>query len=136
MSDCYNQALKMLVRREYSEVELAYKLKGKDFSEDEIFAAIEKLKSQKYQSDTRFAEMIVNTRVSQGKGVIVIKQELKQHNIELPDLSEIDFIELCKKAKTQKFGNEKYQDIKTKAKQVRFLQSRGFSFDEITQAVE
>jgi regulatory protein len=125
----------MLVRREYSAVELAKKLQSKEFTEDEITQAIEKLQEQKYQSDDRFAEMIINTRVSQGKGKLIIKQELKQHQIDDFDTSEIDFYKLCKKVKIQKFGEEKYQDLKAKSKQIRFLQSRGFSFDEISNSI-
>jgi SOS response regulatory protein OraA/RecX len=74
----------------------------------------------------------------QGKGYLMIIRELNTHQIENPEhyLQDIDFYELCLQVKIKKFGAKKYQDVKTKAKQMRFLQGRGFDFDAITHAIE
>lgn len=134
-SPAYNYALKALVRREYSKLELEKKLQLKEFDSSDIENAITTLIQQNYQSDERFTESLINTRVRQGKGALLIKQELRQHNIDNPDFSDIDFYELCLKVKIKKFGDKKPKDIKEKQKQVRFLQMRGFSFDEINNAI-
>jgi regulatory protein len=137
-SPAYNYALKALVRREHSVVELRQKMLLKEFDEDDIDNALQTLKGQKYQSDERFAESLVNTRMRQGKGYLMIIRELNTHHIESPEnyLQDIDFYELCLQVKIKKFGAKKYQDLKTKAKQMRFLQGRGFDFDAITYAIE
>jgi regulatory protein len=134
----YNYALKALVRREHSAVELRKKMLLKEFDEDDIDNALQTLQQQKYQSDERFAESLVNTRMRQGKGYLMIIRELNTHQIENPEhyLQDIDFYELCLQVKIKKFGAKKYQDVKTKAKQMRFLQGRGFDFDAITHAIE
>jgi len=36
----------------------------------------------------------------------------------------------------KKYGQEKYQSLKEKSSQIRFLQSRGFSFEEINSSIE
>lgn len=139
-SACYNSALKMLVRREHSAHELCQKLKRKEFSEAEINQALSALQQQNYQSDERFCQSIINTRIRQGKGRRIIIQELEQHqihNVDIESLSDgVDFFELCQQVKVKKFGEKKYASIQEKSKQVRLLQSRGFSFDEIMHAIE
>jgi len=47
-----------------------------------------------------------------------------------------NWLELAKDVKCKKFGDSKFLDYKEKAKQKRFLQSRGFGFDEINQAFQ
>jgi regulatory protein len=137
-SPAYHYALKLLVRREQSAFELRQKLALKDYSEDEIVDVISTLQTQGYQSDERFAELIVRTRTNQGKGKLLIAAELKQHQIPNPEdyLQDIDFKQLCQQVKNKKFGTQKPKDIKDKQKQMRFLQGRGFSFDEINKIIK
>jgi len=73
-------------------------------------------------------------RYNQGKGPVIISSELKKRGIESFDLSIFDWFELAKEVREKKFGQNLPLDYKTKAKQKRFLKSRGFSFDEINQA--
>jgi regulatory protein len=137
-SPAYHYALKLLVRREQSAFELHQKLALKDYSEDEIVDVISTLQTQGYQSDERFAELIVRTRTNQGKGKLLIVVELQKHHIPNPEdyLQDIDFKQLCQQVKNKKFGTQKPKDIKDKQKQMRFLQSRGFSFDEINNSLK
>ena len=50
------------------------------------------------------------------------------------DLSEFDFYLLAQTIRENKFGKEVPSDYKQKAKQQRFLQSRGFNFEHINNA--
>ncbi len=126
----------MLVRREHSLFELEQKLKIKEFEYAQITEALSLLVKQGYQSDERFAEAFIRMRHNQGKGPIKIAAELKQRGVVSFDLSVFDFFKLAKKVKEKKFGVEKVNNYKEKAKQQRFLQSRGFSFEQINYAID
>lgn len=126
--------MRMLVRREHSALELTTKLSAKEFDQDDIDAIIASLIQQNYQSDERFAAEFIQMRFNQGKGPIKISLDLKQRGIDQFDLSEYDFYALACKIREQKFGQSVPSDFKEKAKQQRFLQSRGFSFEHISQS--
>jgi regulatory protein len=135
-SKCYAAALKMLMRREHSKLELRQKLNLKDFDDAVINDSISLLAEQKYQSDERFSEAFILMRFNQGKGPIKISMELKSRGISEFDLTLFNWFELAKDVKYKKFGDSKFLDYKEKSKQKRFLQSRGFGFDEINQAFQ
>ena len=135
-SKCYAAALKMLMRREHSKLELRQKLNLKDFDDAVINDSISLLAEQKYQSDERFSEAFILMRFNQGKGPIKICMELKSRGITEFDLTLFNWFELAKDVKYKKFGDSKFLDYKEKSKQKRFLQSRGFGFDEINQAFQ
>lgn len=126
----------MLARREHSVLELTQKLNDKDYAIDEIEQAISLLIEQKYQSNARFAAEFVQMRVNQGKGSRLISQQLKQKGIEDFDFKNFDFFALAKSVKIKKYGEMSAKNYQQKAKQMRFLQSRGFGFDEINYAFE
>ena len=131
---CYALALKMLIRREHSQLELSNKLQLKGFDDVDIKNSIDLLIEQKYQSDERFTEAFILMRYNQGKGPLIISSELRKRGIENFDLSIFDWLELVKDIRKKKFGHNLPSDFKTQAKQKRFLASRGFSFDEINKA--
>jgi len=133
-SKCYAAALKMLIRREYSKLELLQKLNLKGFDDSVINYSITLLAEQKYQSDKRFSEAFILMRYNQGKGPVKISVELKSRGISRFDLTLFNWFELAKEVKYKKFGDSKSLDYKEEVKQKRFLQSRGFGFDEINQA--
>jgi len=133
-SECYAAAMRMLVRREHSQLELRKKLQLKNFDNALIASAIGLLIEQNYQSDTRFAEDFMVMRFNQGKGPVKISAELKQRGIECFDLSVFDWFALAQKTRVTKYGKDLPSDYKETAKQKRFLQSRGFDFDQINQA--
>ena len=131
---CYALALKMLTMREHSQLELSNKLKLKGFDDVDIKNSIDLLNKQKYQSDERFSEAFILMRHNQGKGPVIISSELKKRGIKNFDLSIFDWFELAKEVREKKFGQNLPLDYKTQAKQKRFLNSRGFNFDEIQKA--
>jgi len=131
---CYAAAMRMLVRREHSVLELTQKLSNKEFEQVEISEAINTLIEQNYQSDERFADEFIQMRFNQGKGPIKIRADLKQRGIDQFDLTGFDFYLLAYQIRERKFGKEMPSNFKEKAKQQRFLQSRGFSFEHIDQS--
>jgi len=131
---CYAAALKILIRREHSQLELSNKLHLKGFDDVDIKRSINLLIEQKYQSDERFSEAFILMRYNQGKGPVIISSELKKRGIESFELSIFDWFELAKEVREKKFGKNLPSDYKTRAKQKRFLKSRGFDFDQIDKA--
>jgi len=131
---CYSAALKMLMRREHSQLELLKKLQLKGFDDSIINSSISLLAEQNYQSDERFSEAFILMRYNQGKGPLKIVFELKGRGINKFNLTAFDWSKLAKEVRIKKFGNSISLDFKDQAKQKRFLQSRGFGFDEINQA--
>ena len=133
-SKCYSAGLKMLMRREHSRLELFHKLQTKGFDVDVVNNSISKLVEQNYQSDDRFSEEFIQMRFNQGKGPVKIASELKMRGINTFDLSVFDWFQLAKEIRQRKFGDLSSLDFKETAKQKRFLQSRGFTLDQINQA--
>ncbi|MCU0188939.1 regulatory protein RecX, partial [Citrobacter freundii] len=80
------------------------------------------------------------SQIRKGKGPMRIKQALKTKQIEndliADDIQNIDWIEQAYQLKVKKFGVEVEKDPKLKAKQIRFLQYRGFDLDVIIKAVQ
>ena len=131
---CYSAALRMLMRREHSQLELLTKLQAKGFDISTINDSLLILIEQNYQSDERFSEAFILMRYNQGKGPLKIASELKQRGINKFNLDVFDWFKLAKEVRNKKFGDTPPQDFNNQAKQKRFLQSRGFGFDEINQA--
>ena len=131
---CYSSALKMLMRREHSKLELSQKLQAKGFDIVDVNSSISKLVQQNYQSDDRFSEGFILMRFNQGKGPVKIASELKMRGIDTFDLSIFDWFKLAKEIRQRRFGDASSLDYKEIAKQKRFLQSRGFNLDQINQA--
>ena len=126
-------AMDLLSRREHSVYELTRKLKQREFEIDEIDAAIATLQQDNLQSDSRFIECIVNSKISAGFGPIKIKYELRQKGIS-DDLVDDYFSSLeedwnlrMAEQRIKKFGEAIPVEYKEKMKQARFLQNRGFS---------
>lgn len=132
-------AFAVLTRREYSKVELIEKLMLRAESRAEVEKLVEEFAAANYQSDERVAEMTIRSQVRRGKGPYRIKQVLKNKHLEntqhQEELKEIDWDEQAYQLKLKKFGPAVAQEMKIKAKQIRFLQYRGFEMDAIMRAI-
>ena len=122
------------MRREHSKLELFNKLQLKGYDDEIIDSAITQLTEQNYQSDERFAEAFILMRFNQGKGPVKIASELKLRGISSFNLSDFDWFKSAREIRKKKFGDIVSSDFKKQAKQKRFLQSRGFSLDQINQS--
>lgn len=76
-----NCALGMLARREHSAVELTEKLRRKSHSRDQVLRVLDHLKTENLQSDERFVEGYVHSRVGRGFGPMHIRNELNRRGI-------------------------------------------------------
>jgi regulatory protein len=129
------RALQYLARREHSRVELRAKLLRYVQEGDDIEAMLDKLEERNSLSDERAAAQIVHAKRSRF-GTQRITHELRRKgtaenliSTALPALKETE-LAAARVVWKKKFGSVP-QDEKEKAKQVRFLQSRGFALEAI-----
>jgi regulatory protein len=129
-----------LARREYGQTELIRKLADKGYRRTAVEGEIQRLADEGLQSDTRFAESFVRSRINQGKGPVRIRADLAQRGIRegiverALEESGCDWYELAHDERVKKFGAEAPSGFREKARQMRFLQSRGFEQDHIQSA--
>lgn len=132
-------AFATLTRKEYSKADLIEKLCLYAENRDEVIELVEELAKENYQSDQRVAEMTVRSQVRRGKGPNRIKMALRNKQLDkalvTEDLTEIDWYEQAYQLKVKKYGPEVALEAKLKAKQIRFLQYRGFDMDTIMKAI-
>ncbi|SES77997.1 regulatory protein RecX [Thalassotalea agarivorans] len=136
-----HRAIALLARREHGEKELSRKLQQKGFEADDIREVMTFLLDNDYQSDIRYADSVFRSRISKGYGWLYIKQELAQKGIATAIVSglnteQIDWYDQAQLAYNKRFGDSPVLDQKDKAKRVRFLQGRGFDFDQIMAVIK
>lgn len=135
------KAMNYLARREHGLSELTRKLTTFGFNADVAQDAVAQLVDDGLQSDERFTEAFVRSRINQGKGPARIRADLREKGIGDAVISvglqeaEQDWYELALSVRLRKFGADAPGDYKEKARQIRFLQSRGFEQDHIQAAV-
>ena len=133
-------AMDYLARREHSGQELSRKLTGRGFDEQLVEAAVAELVADGLQSDARFAEAFVNSRFQRGSGPQKIRMELRERGIaaELVSRSIEAFAEQwwqrVREVREKKFGPQQPGDFKERSRQMRFLQQRGFTSEQISAA--
>ena len=151
-----------LSRREYGKAELKQKLLDKEQDPDKIDALLDEFEEKGYQSDYRTTLMLIRENIRKGRGRGRIKQEFYRKKIAMPgnidelidmanaeseEFSEfiddsaenlvegIDWLKLAVSARTKKYGDDVPTEQKDKARQLRFLQYRGFNTDICFEAL-
>ena len=133
------RALRLLARREHSRSELAAKLRAHDPPGDELEALLEDLSKRKLLSDERYAESRAHV-LSRKFGASRIAHELRAKGLDkglaerAVAASRATEVERAKAVWLRKFRAAP-ATREERAKQMRFLQSRGFSFDAIRAVV-
>lgn len=141
MPNCLNDirrvAMNLLARREHSEAELLRKLRAKDFLAADIASVVTKLTAEGLLSNTRFAENYIHYRRNRGYGPTRIHAELLERG--LPEEMIAHYLNIADNAWfinvravwQKRFKNQLPRDFKTRAQQMRFLQYRGFTLEQI-----
>jgi regulatory protein len=132
----YQKALKLVAGREYSSRKLSQKLGELEFESDVIELVIQHFIDKGWVDDRRFADMFVRKKWRAGLGPTRIRRELEQNGVgqyakDALEQEEIDWFEAAEQVFIKKYKNYTQNDIKALAKQTRFLQYRGFSFEHI-----
>lgn len=133
------RALRYLSMREHSRSELARKLARYAEESDDIETLLDFLEAQNWLSQTRFSEALVSRRAAR-YGNSRILSELQSHGIGGAALSDIkselaaDEVARACAVWRKKFGTPA-TDAAERARQMRFLQQRGFSHRAIQAAM-
>ena len=131
----------LLARREHSRLELYQKLKQRQFEPDVINSELNKLLDEGLQSDERFAEAFLRSRIDKGKGPNIILSELSQRGIDeliasnvISNITDEEWNDLAYEAMNKKLRNEAELDYDKQLKLMKFLSNRGFTRSQIEKA--
>lgn len=134
------RALKLLARREHSRQELARKLAAHAQDPGELEGVLDHLEARGWLSEQRVVEQVMHARRSRF-GARRIARELSEKGIREEAVAEA--LETLKQGEMEnaravwrrKFGRTPRNPAE-RARQVRFLQGRGFDFDTIMKVVK
>lgn len=134
-------ALNLLARRDYATAELERKLRARGFEVAAIGRVLQELAASRLLDDERFVEHFVSYHASRGQGPIRIALELRQRWVAAESIDRhldavSDWSERARSARRKKFGAAVPKDFKSRARQARFLEYRGFSAEHIRAALE
>ncbi len=133
------RALRLLSGREYSRAELERKLQRFEEEPGTLALALDALQAKGFISEQRVVESVLNRRAAK-LGASRIKQELQAKGLDPQAISdavaELRGTELARaRAVWQKKFDQAPQDAAERARQMRFLASRGFGGDTIHRVV-
>ncbi|OWW20840.1 recombination regulator RecX [Noviherbaspirillum denitrificans] len=133
------RALKYLSAREHSRLELGRKLARYAQEGDDVEALLDALEAAKFLSQSRFSESLINRRAARF-GNSRILSELQAHGIDGDALQDVKSGLLDDEAsRACEVWRKKFRsppvDAAERAKQMRFLQQRGFSSSAIRAAL-
>lgn len=135
-------ALNWLARRDYSRHELAGRLRRRFGDGAPVEPLLAWLEENNFLNEERFAEAFVRSRIGRGQGELRIRHELQQRGLpealieQALDEAECDWFELAREVHQRRFHSGPGKDQKEKARQLRFLQQRGFSGEQCWKALE
>lgn len=134
-------ALRLLARREHSRLELQLKLRQRQFPRGLIDTVLDEYEERGWLNDQRFGDIYARSRMDMGYGPLRIMAELQQRGVRRPPecLAQVSEAEWCRRAvalRERRFGlSDLRTDPKEKLRQARFLLRRGFSPDQVEQAL-
>ena len=133
------RALGLLARREHSRVELTRKLEQAGYPIEEICPLLDAFEAKSWLSDRRFAESYVADHRARA-GSIKLAHDLRQRGVTDTIIDAVlsenrdSELERAREVWKKKFGAPP-TDMAEKARQIRFLQSRGFASEVIRCAI-
>ncbi|MBH98809.1 MAG: RecX family transcriptional regulator [Rhodospirillaceae bacterium] len=139
---CRKQALDLLARREHTRLELKRKLSARAYRHDTIDEVLDKLEMEGLLEEMRFVESFVRTRINKGQGPLRIQADLVQRGVTemniragLTDACQ-DWGKLASEVRHKRFGSANPREFSERARQIRFLQYRGFKKHQIDAALD
>lgn len=131
----YNEMIRLLTAREYSAAELTRKCRGR-FAPEAVATALARCQAQGFQSDERYADLLVRHMRLALYGSYKLKLEAERkgvawHLVEAAlAANELDWFELAYECLAKKYRASDLADYKTKVKANAFLGRRGFATAE------
>jgi len=139
-SEAYAYAARLLARREYCTFEIRQKLITRKVDAEVISFVIEKLKTDAYLSDQRFAEMYLRSRLDKGEAPWLAAKRTQQKGADeasvqaaLDELTaDYDAVEVVRGLlQGRDPAGFRFEDERVWQRQARFLQNKGFATDII-----
>jgi regulatory protein len=134
-------ALRLLGRREHSARELKSKLRARGLESDDADQVVDGLAEQGWQSDDRYAEMLVRSRIGQGHGPLRIEAEMRMAGIDADviratlDAAGEDWDAVARRV-WQRHFREPATSMAERQKQYRYLMGRGFDGGTIARVLQ
>ena len=132
-----SRALSFLARREHSRVELARKLAPHAAEGDDLEALLDALAAKGWLSDARYAEQVIRSK-SRRFGPLKLACQLRAKGVDEEVIESgmraagLDGLSSIVSVWKSRFRAAP-ADARERARQMRFLQGRGFPFDEIVR---
>ena len=138
------QGIAYLSRREYSRQELSRRLEDAGYEPEAIDSALDRLVSEGWQDDARFAQAVARMRANSGYGPLRIRQELGNHKIgesltqQAMDPFADRWCEIAAEWVVRRYGSgrEFREDLNARRKATDFLLRRGFDHGTMRTALE
>lgn len=117
------------------------KLVQRGCEEEDATRIVAALAAEGSVSDERFIEALLHVRRVRGYGPLYIRRELEEKGIARSmierwlDAGSRDWVEDVKRVNKKKYGEKQPGTLAERAKRTRFLQSRGFTHEQIRQAL-
>ena len=134
-------ALDWLARRDYSKADLTRKLRRKFGEEPDLAELFQWLEEHRFLDETRYLEVMIRSALERGHGLLRLRQEIRQRGID-PVLAErrlsaleVDWFALAGQVRQRRFGGKPVSDPREKARQLRYLQYRGFTGEQCFHAL-
>jgi len=126
-----------LTRREYGRRELIDKLVDRGCAEPVAHETVAALAAEGLVSDDRFIEALLHVRRVRGYGPLYIRRELEEKGIERSaierwlETASAEWLDDLRRVRKKKFGGRQPASLAERARQTRFLQSRGYTHEQI-----
>lgn len=140
-------AMKLIGLRRRSVFEITKRLEQKRFNKDILGEVLKELERYKYIDDEKFAESYINDRMNfRPCGKLMVKKELEEKGIAeniindkiselISEEKELKSARILVRKKLKTIGRN-VDKRKIYQKIASYLQSKGYSFDTISQAIE
>ncbi len=133
-------AVALLAGRDFAAGELLLRLTARGFGPEIAGAVIEELTASGTLNEARYAHNYVAWHAARGQGPVRIAADLRKYGVEETLIGAalaagMDWTALARRVCRGKFGPQQPASWREKARQMRFLQYRGFSSDHIRAAI-
>ncbi len=136
------RAMDLLARREHGREELGRKLVMRGAPPEDVESVLDQLERDGLLSDARFVEAYIRQLLSRGKGPLAIEHGLRERGVASGDAAlaveslDENWQQRACDVRARRFGRRAPAGEADRAKQARFLQSRGFTTAQVLRALE
>ena len=134
------RALRLLSQREHSRLELERKLAEHETEPGQLAQALDELQARGFISEARVVESVIHRRASK-LGTARVRQELQSKGLSPEAMGEaLEKLRSTELERAREVWGRKFStvasDPKEKARQIRFLVSRGFAAEVVRRVVQ